>query len=312
MTGPNHSSTLAVCWTLARPFTLLAPALGMLSGAATAVGAARAGAPLAVTPWMIRNALLGALMAAVLNAASNVLNQIYDVELDRINKPDRPLVTGRASVRTAWTLSLACYAVALLLAYAVSPPGTGGACFLLVLAAAAATWAYSAPPLRLKRCGIWANLTIAGARGLLLKVAGWSVIRPVNTPEPWYIGAIFFLFLLGATTTKDFSDMAGDRHGGCRTLPIRYGLRRSALMIAPSFALPFLLMPAGAALGILTGNALALGVLGFTLAAWGCGVIRLVLRDPGAMATEANHPSWKHMYLMMFTAQVGFGVAYLM
>ena len=63
--------------------------------------------------------------------------------------------------------------------------------------------------------------------------------------EPWFIGAIFGLFLLGASTTKDFADMEGDRLGGCRTLPILYGVRRAAWMISPSFVLPFLLINVG-------------------------------------------------------------------
>ena len=56
--------------------------------------------------------------------------------------------------------------------------------------------------------------------------------------EPWFIGAIFGLFLLGASTTKDFADMEGDARGGCRTLPIIYGVRRAAWMISPSFVVP--------------------------------------------------------------------------
>ena len=295
---------------LARPFTLLAPALGMASGAVTAMGAQRFGTPIHVEPWMLRNVVLGALMAALLNAASNVLNQIYDLDIDRINKPSRPLVSGRASKGLAWRVSLACYGLALGLAYVVSPPGTRCACLILATAAAAATVAYSVPPLRWKRLGLGANLVIAVPRGMLLKVAGWAVIRPVTTFEPWFIGGVFFLFLLGATTTKDYADIAGDAAGGCRTLPIRCGVRRSALLISPSFVLPFLLIPVGAWSGVLTGNRMALCVLGGVLAAWGGYVVYLILRDPQALASTENHPSWRHMYAMMFLAQIGFAVAY--
>ena len=97
---------------------------------------------------------------------------------------------------------------------------------------------YSVPPLRTKRLGIWANVTIAIPRGVLLKVAGWSSVKTIVGLEPWYIGAIFGLFLLGASTTKDFADMEGDARGGCRTLPIIYGVRRAAWMISPSFVVP--------------------------------------------------------------------------
>ena len=85
--------------------------------------------------------------------------------------------------------------------------------------------------------------------------------------EPWFIGGIFMFFLLGATSTKDFSDMEGDRLGGCRTLPIVFGVRKAAYMIAPFFVLPWLLMPLGAVSGILTANPTALippGIIGST------------------------------------------------
>ena len=79
-------------------------------------------------------------------------------------------------------------------------------------------------------------------------------MKTVVGVEPWFIGGIFGLFLLGASTTKDFADMEGDARGGCRTLPIIYGVRRAAWMISPSFVVPFLLIAVGASTGILTGN----------------------------------------------------------
>jgi 4-hydroxybenzoate polyprenyltransferase len=99
---------------------------------------------------------------------------------------------------------------------------------------------------------------------------------------------------------------------GCRTLPIVYGVRKTAWMISPSFVLPFLMMPIGVHARILTGNPLALDVLGAVLALWGVYVVWLMVRRPEELATVENHVSWKHMYLMMFTAQVGFAVAYLL
>ena len=130
--------------------------------------------------------------------------------------------------------------------------------------------------------------------------------------EPWYIGAIFGLFLLGATTTKDFADMEGDRQGGCRTLPIQYGVRRAAWMISPSFVIPFLMIPVGAWLHVLTGNFWLLQALGVLMTIYGVYVCYLMLRRPEELAVEANHVSWAHMYRMMFVAQIGFALAYLL
>ena len=253
---------------------------------------------------------LGLVMAAVLNAASNALNQIYDLEIDRINKPRRPLPSGRLPLRDAWTFTVVTYAIALVLAWLVAPDGRHE-CFWIVVIATIITVLYSAPPFRTKRLGIWANVTIAIPRGVLLKVAGWSSVKTIVGVEPWFIGGIFGLFLLGASTTKDFADMEGDARGGCRTLPIIYGVRRAAWMISPSFVVPFLMISVGTFAGILTGNFVLLQLLALVMTAYGIYVCYLMLRRPEDLAVEENHVSWAHMYRMMFVAQVGFALAYL-
>jgi 4-hydroxybenzoate polyprenyltransferase len=302
-----HAPRAAVWLEFSRPFTLVAPALGFASGAVTAAGAAPR------EPWsgdLILFPVLGLTMAAVLNAASNALNQIYDLEIDRINKPKRPLPSGRLSMREAWIFTIAAYAVALVLAWLVAPGGRHE-CFWIVAVAAIITVLYSVPPFRTKRLGIWANVTIAVPRGVLLKVAGWSSVKTILGVEPWYIGAIFGLFLLGASTTKDFADMEGDARGGCRTLPIIYGVKKAAWMISPSFVVPFLLISVGTFAGILTGSFVLLQALAAIMTAYGIYVCYLMLRKPETLAVEENHVSWAHMYRMMFVAQVGFALAYL-
>ena len=298
----------AVLFEFSRPFTLLAPALGFASGAATAIGAVPSEA---FSRDLIVFPVLGLLMAAVLNAASNALNQIYDLDIDRINKPHRPLPSGRLSIKTAWLFTAVTYAVALVLAWMVAPGGRRE-CFWIVVLATAITVVYSAPPFRTKRLGIWANVTIAVPRGLLLKVAGWSAVKTAIGFEPWFIGGIFGLFLLGASTTKDFADMEGDAKGGCRTLPIIYGVRRAAWMISPAFVVPFVMISVGVTTGILTGNAFLLHLLAAVMTAYGVYVCYLMLRRPEDLAIEENHVSWAHMYRMMFVAQVGFALAYLL
>lgn len=293
---------------LARPFTLVAPALGFVSGALTAIGA-HPREPFTLD--VVTPALIGAAMAAIFNAGSNALNQIYDLEIDRINKGRRPIPSGRMTIAEAWRFTWVAYALTLLLAWFVAPGGRHE-CFWIVAIAVVATWIYSAPPLRTKQHGMWANITIAIPRGVLLKVAGWSAVKSVYGTEPWFIGAIFGLFLLGASTTKDFADMEGDRRGGCTTLPIRYGVTRAAWMISPSFVLPFLLINVGVLTGILTGHALYLHALGIFMAAYGMYVCYLMLRRPDDLATTENHVSWAHMYRMMFVLQIGFALAYLL
>jgi 4-hydroxybenzoate polyprenyltransferase len=249
-------------------------------------------------------------MAAVLNAASNAINQIYDLAIDRVNKPKRPLPSGTLSIPQAWAFTIAAFVLAWILAWLAAPQGRHE-CFWIVMFTSVLVWAYSAPPLRTKRHGIWANVTIAIPRGVLLKVAGWSTVKTIIGLEPWYIGSIFGLFLLGAASTKDFADIEGDRADGCQTLPILYGVKKAAWMIAPFFVLPFVLIPIGVWKGILTGNSTLLMILGVTLMAYGAFTVYLLVRRPEDLATTENHPSWTHMYLMMMVAQVGFALAYV-
>ncbi len=318
---------------LARPFTLLPPLLGIVSGAVTAFGSAHNPDPLyRLTPPVLLTILAGSLAAACLNAASNAINQIYDLAIDAVNKPERPLPAKTITMRGAWLFTVALYLLAIAPTWAVVvhprdslpekilAPLPAHACFFIYLAGMIATFVYSAPALgRSKRHWFWANFTIAVPRGMLLKVAGWSMVGPVAVLEPWCIGAVFALFLLFAASTKDFSDMKGDAAGGCVTLPVKFGVKRAAWLMAPSFILPWLLLPLGTWLDdpfspgrkILTGTPWLLVTLGLVLSAWGAYTVWLILRDPEALAASENHPAWKHMYLMMMAAQVGLAIAYL-
>jgi 4-hydroxybenzoate polyprenyltransferase len=316
-----------------RPFTLLPPTFGVVSGALTAFGSAHNPDPThRFTLAIALTIALGSLCAALLNAASNVINQIHDLEIDRRNKPGRPLPSGVISIGSSRRFATVLYLLAIVPTWLVvihprvtfmdrllAPLGSHE-CFFIYLAGMVMTFVYSDPAWgRTKRFGLWANVTIALPRGCLLKVAGWSMVGSVLHVEPWWIGLIFMLFLLGATTSKDFSDMEGDAAHGCRTLPILWGVAPAARFIAPFFVLPWLLIPLGALLPnpleggrLLTGNPVLLSILGIGLACWGSWTARLILRDPGSLASSENHPSWTHMYLMMMCAQAGFAIAYLL
>jgi len=298
----TRMNSLGLYWTFARPFTLVPPMIGIFSGSLIGYGASHVAFP-------VVHVALAVLAAAVLNAASNGLNQICDLENDRINKPHRPLPSGRMSMAQAWTFVGVTYAAALAMVAAVNAETLA-----IYLIAAVSTVAYSAPPVRLKRHPLGSNLIIALIRGWLLKVAGWAAVATVlRSIEPWYIGLIYFVFLLGATTTKDFADIEGDRAAGCITLPVRYGATWSARAISPAFIVPWLLLPLGLGLGVLTGHPTAILTLAAIMLVWGAFVIYLINKDPHRLVTEGeNHPSWHHMYWMMMVGHLGLAGAYLL
>jgi len=320
----EDSGGLKVFLELFRPFTLLPPATGIFCGALCAIGAwSRTDADLAALEILQRRwflILVAATAASILNAASNVLNQYTDKDIDSINKPSRPLPSGRVTERSILILTGVLFSVGLLTAWALSLCGLGDF-FVLALLGTVSTVLYSVKPFRLKRFLYFSNLAIAVPRGYLLIVAGWSCATSVSVfeqREPWYLGMVLFLFLLGAASTKDFSDMRGDQLGGCVTLPIKFGARKAAWMIAPFLTLPWLLLPYDVLrrmnhhhIGVLSADRVLLLLLGLGLAGYGAYVSHLIVRAPEQLARSENHPSWKHMYLMMMVAQTGFAAAYL-
>jgi 4-hydroxybenzoate polyprenyltransferase len=318
---------------LARPFTLVPPLLGIVSGAVCAFGSAHNPDPARRVTWaVVLTVAVGSLCASAMNAASNIVNQIADLEIDRRNKPERPLVTGEIAIPRAWAVSAVLYALAIVPTWIVVPypyqtlaqrmtaPLPLHAAFFIYCVGALATFVYSFPAFgRTKRHWFLANATIASTRGGLLKVAGWAFVASVAFWEAWAIGAVFAFFLLGTMSTKDFSDMEGDRAHGCVTLPIRFGVKRAAQIMAPFFVLPWLTIPLLARLpdpnggggALLTGNRTFLTALGVGLAAWGVYAAGLLLKNPEDLARTENHPAWTHMYLLMMAAQIGFALAYV-
>src|SRR5467141_4359275 len=93
----------------------------MFTGSLIALGATH---PVPLVPWVAVKIALGTLMAAVLNAASNVLNQVTDLEADAINKPGRPLPSGRIGESEALRVSGWLYILAFVLATPVGPQCT--------------------------------------------------------------------------------------------------------------------------------------------------------------------------------------------
>ena len=243
-------------------------------------------------------AIFGSVLMGYANAASNIFNQITDIDIDRINKPGRPLPSGRISVRQAAVLSTSIYLIVILLSFLVNENFAGVLSAFIIV-----TIFYSVPPFLLKK-RLWINnASIALARGMLLPMAGWCLV-PGSTPldkEILAIGAFLFFFLLGASGTKDFGDVEGDRKFGMRTLPVHYGEKRAAEITSYFFIAPFVLIPLFVVVGWLPKGAIIVLLLIF----WG-GYISMKLQRLSVhpeMGFE-NTGIWVHMYFLLVVAQV--------
>jgi chlorophyll synthase len=200
---------------------------------AFACGVVSSGVPLMANAPV---ALLGILLAGPLVCAmSQAINDWHDREVDAINEPHRPIPSGRIPGR--WGLYVAALWSVLSLAVA-SLLGAWvliATCLGLFLA-----WAYSAPPLRLKRNGWLGNAACGFSYEGLAWVTGAAVMLGGALP-PVPVLLLALLYSLGAhgiMTLNDFKAMEGDRQMGIRSLPVLLGAAGAAKAACLAMALP--------------------------------------------------------------------------
>jgi chlorophyll synthase len=196
-------------------------------------GAVSAGLP-AQQRWPLIAAGI-ALAGPLVCATSQAVNDWFDRHVDAINEPSRPIPSGR--VPGYWGLAIAC---AWTLISALVAASLGPLVFAAALIGLALAWAYSAPPLRLKRNGWWGNAAVALSYEGLPWVTGAAVMAAGAMPG-WRIFALAALYSAGAhgiMTLNDFKSIDGDRRCGVRSLPVQLGAQRAARLACASMALP--------------------------------------------------------------------------
>jgi geranylgeranylglycerol-phosphate geranylgeranyltransferase len=152
---------------------------------------------------------------------ANSVNDIADVEIDRINKPSRPLPAGAISVKAAVYESIAVGVIALLFSIYL---GFGNV--VIALIALPGMLLYN---LRLKRTVLLGNITVSMIASLAFLYGGaaYENIGPTVFPA-----VLAFLLHLGREVIKDIEDARGDSMAGARTLPVARGMRFSRLTAA--------------------------------------------------------------------------------
>jgi chlorophyll/bacteriochlorophyll a synthase len=192
--------------------------------------------------------LLGIVLAGPLVCAtSQAVNDWYDRFVDAINEPQRPIPSGRIPGRWGLHIAIAWTALSAAVATVLGPWGFGAAVIGLLLA-----WAYSAPPLRLKRSGWLGNSACALCYEGLPWFTGAAIVAAA-LPD-WRVMTLAVLYSAGAhgiMTLNDFKSIDGDRQMRIRSLPVQLGTDRAArvacvIMIAPQLAVVGLLLAWGA------------------------------------------------------------------
>ncbi len=195
---------------------------------AFACGAIGAGAQWSRDGWLI---LIGMLLAGPLVCAtSQAVNDWFDRHVDAINEPNRPIPSGRIPGQWGLFLAITWTIVSLWVSLSLGTLGFVAACIGLVLA-----WAYSAPPLRLKRNGWWGN----AACGLCYEGVAWltgaAVVAKHLGVIDWrsvWLALAYSIAAHGIMTLNDFKSIKGDRLMGVASLPVQLGVQRSAQVAA--------------------------------------------------------------------------------
>ncbi len=169
---------------------------------------------------------LASLAAALVAAGANTINDYYDVEVDRINKPQRPLPAGDISVSVALKTAWIEFMVGIFLSFLVT-----AAIGLMTLVIAALLFWYS---YSLKKSGLLGNMLVSFICGLTF-IYGALVVG--NLREGLFPAMFAFLFHLGREVVKTMQDIPGDASHGIRTFPLRRGKRDALILLRGLFFL---------------------------------------------------------------------------
>jgi geranylgeranylglycerol-phosphate geranylgeranyltransferase len=180
-----------------------------------------------ITPTLV----FAILSASLITGAANIVNDIYDIEIDKINQPQRVLPSGKLSLKNAWSAYFVVNIFALVLLM-----GHNGFLLFIAIFSILLLYFYSA----------YFKRTILAGNFVVSLMAGLAFVFGAVAIGDWSVGvvpAIFaFLFHLGREILKDLQDVQGDLSKGAVTFAGHFGKRKSILLINVIFFLLILFL----------------------------------------------------------------------
>jgi homogentisate phytyltransferase / homogentisate geranylgeranyltransferase len=212
-----------VLWRFSRPHTIVGTTVsiaGLFTIVVAQLPAVHAGTAAFHLFWTL-------VAGASVNVFIVGVNQISDVEIDRVNKPFLPIAAGDLTKERATWIVAAAGALPVVLALTQGPLELAA-----VIAALAVGAAYSLPPARLKRHPAIASLCVSGVRSAIVNLgvaahftAALSSDGPYIPDAVWALTAFVLPFSLAIAILKDVPDAEGDRRHAIHTFTVRHGGR---------------------------------------------------------------------------------------
>jgi 1,4-dihydroxy-2-naphthoate octaprenyltransferase len=241
-----------VCWMkrfCLRPFCLWAQALRVHIFSASLVpvflgtAVAQAERPISILRFAL--VVVGVLCY---HGGANLVNDLYDLEADRLNQ-EASLFNGGSGVLSSRFTSTAqvrrvavlCYTVGTICAFVLALNGGGFGVLLLALAGFGCGYFYSAPPLRLAASG-YGEVCVGLAFGPFLVVGTAAALTGSFLPNALLVSLPVGALIAAVILLNEFPDYDSDRRSGKRTLVVRLGRKRSLWVLAALLTTAFVLL----------------------------------------------------------------------
>ena len=166
-------------------------------------------------------ALMAGVVVFIVTGAGNSINDYFDHKIDAINKPERPIPSGRISLKTALIYSIFLFVMGIVLAFLIN--------LLLGMIALLSSILMIFYARDLKTKCLIGNLSISFLTGLCFVFGGIAVDQITVSI---YLGVFAFLMTMAREIVKDMEDVEGDKLEGANTLPILHGMRISSILAA--------------------------------------------------------------------------------
>jgi geranylgeranylglycerol-phosphate geranylgeranyltransferase len=180
----------------------------------------------------IREATLGFVCGFFISGSALVSNDYFDLEVDKINAPQRPLPSGMVSPTEALILAAVAMLIGLAASYAVSIPA-----LILSIVFGAVGVLYN---WRYKQAGLLGNLMVASSVGITFILGGLAVDQPFN-PIVWFFSLTAFLIDFGEEIAGDAMDIEGDKKRDSKSIAILRGKKFALRISGGAFLLVFLI-----------------------------------------------------------------------
>lgn len=204
---------------LGRPINALAGCLAIF------VSGWVAGAP----SWI--PVITAAVVVLLITVSTNAWNDYIDIEIDKINKPERPLPSGQVSPREALVFSIAGTILSLVIAAFINQQA-----FYIALGANLLLYIYS---WKLKCTVLWGNAAVGAIIALCFIFGG---VAAGNIPPTLVLAVTAFFAIMGREILKTMADYRGDLQQQCRTIATAWGKQTARRFMAAFLGLAALIM----------------------------------------------------------------------